>query len=67
MPNITTLILVFSFAYECGVHTYFCKRVFVILCLYFVHIDIGYECIVFSCIVEINLLTLHLVYNNTLM
>ena len=61
MPNITTSILVFSFAYEC-VHTYFCKRVFVILCLYFVHIAIDYECIVFRCIVEINLLTLHLVY-----
>ena len=61
MPIITTSILVFSFAYEC-VHTYFCKRVFVILCLCFVHVDIGYECIVFSCIVEINLLTLDLVY-----
>ena len=31
-----------------------------IFCLYFIHIDIGYECIVLSCTVEINLLLLSL-------
>ena len=34
----------------------------VVFCLYFNHIDIVYECIVLSCIVEINLLTYLLIY-----
>ena len=53
MPNITTYIL-FSFAYEC-VHSYLYEMLYTIFCLYFIHIDIGYEsqCIVFSSIVEI--------------
>ena len=37
---------------------YLCEMIFAIFCLYLIHIDIGYECIVFSCIVEINFLTL---------
>ena len=49
MPNFTTFILVFSFAYEC-VHVHVC--IVRNICLHFIHIDIGYECIV-----EINLLT----------
>ena len=56
MPNITTSILVFYFAYKCA-HTYLCEMVFAIFCLYFVHIDIGYGCIVFNCIIGIYLLT----------
>ena len=28
--------------------------IFAIFCLYFIHVDIGYECIVFGCIAEIN-------------
>ena len=40
---------------------YFCDEiVFAIFCWYFNHIDIGYECIVSSRIVEINLLTTYL-------
>ena len=32
---------------------YLCEMIFAIFCLYFIQTDIGYECIVFSCIVEI--------------
>ena len=35
---------------------YLCEMIFAILCLYFIQIDIGYECIVFSCVVKINVL-----------
>ena len=35
---------------------YLCETVFAVFCLYFIHIGIGYECIVFSSIVEINVL-----------
>ena len=41
---------------------YLCEMILEIFCLYFIHIDIGYECIVFSCIVEINLPTYLLTY-----
>ena len=41
MPNFTTFILVFSFAY-----VHLCEMIFAILCLYFTHLDIGYESIV---------------------
>ena len=37
---------------------YSCEMVFAIFCSYFIDIDIGYGCIVFSCIVEIILLLL---------
>ena len=36
---------------------YLCEKIFTIFCLYFILIDIGYECIAFSGIVEINLFT----------
>ena len=36
---------------------YFSEILFAIFSLYFTHADIGYECIVFSCIVEISILT----------
>ena len=31
---------------------YMCQIIFAIFCLYYMHIDFGYECIVFSCIVK---------------
>ena len=31
---------------------YLCEIILTIFCLYFIHIDNGYECIVFSCIAE---------------
>ena len=37
---------------------YLGDMIFTIFCLYFIHFEIGYECIVFSCIVKINLLLL---------
>ena len=55
MPNCTTFILLFYFAY---VYTYLCEIIFAIFCLYLIHVDIGYKYIVLSCIVEINLLLL---------
>ena len=39
------------------IYMYLCEMIFAIFCLYFIHIGIGYECIVFSFIVKINLLT----------
>ena len=37
---------------------YKCEMIFAIFCLHFIHIDIGYECIVLSCTIEINILFL---------
>ena len=31
---------------------YLCEMILTIFCLYFIHIDNGYECIVLSCIAE---------------
>ena len=56
MPNFTTFILVFSFAYTRVYYLY--EMIFAIFCLDFIHIDIVYECIVLSYIFEINLLLL---------
>ena len=54
MPNFTTFISVFCFAYT---HVYYLyEMIFAIFCLYFIHIDMVYECIVLSYIVEINLI-----------
>ena len=39
------------------INMYLCEVVLTTICLYYVHIDCGEECVVFSCIVEINLLT----------
>ena len=52
MPNFTTFISVFCFAYTRVYYLY--EMIFAIFCLYFIHIDIVYECIVLSYIVEIN-------------
>ena len=41
---------------------YLCEIIFKILSFYFIHIDIGYECIVFSCIVEIDMLNVLLLF-----
>ena len=54
----TTFILAIFFSLLINVDMYLCEMIFAIFCLYFIHIDIGYECIVFSCIVKINLLLL---------
>ena len=37
-------------------YMYLYEMIFGIFCLYFIHIDIVYECIVLSCIAELNLL-----------
>ena len=37
---------------------YLYEMIFAIFCLYFIHIDIVYECIVLSCTFELNLLLL---------
>ena len=45
------------FFFLINVCIYLCEMIFAIFCLYFIHIDIGYECIVFSCVKNKKILT----------
>ena len=56
IPNSTTLIFVSLLMCRYVLHLH--EMIIIVFGLYFIHISIVYECIVLSCIVQINLLLL---------